>query len=81
MYIYVHIYIYRVICLMSTVFTNGPGDVGSIPGRVIPNTQKGSRVKWINLENQVRPSLHLDAAAFENGVFGSPSTKVANFTF
>ena len=25
---------------MSRVFTNGPGDQGSIPGRVIPKTQK-----------------------------------------
>ena len=25
---------------MSRVFTNGPGDRGSIPGRVIPKTQK-----------------------------------------
>ena len=25
---------------MVRVFTNGPGDLGSIPGRVIPNTQK-----------------------------------------
>ena len=25
---------------MSTVFANGPGDWGSIPGRVIPKTQK-----------------------------------------
>ena len=26
--------------LMSRLFTNGPGDRGSIPGRVIPKTQK-----------------------------------------
>ena len=26
--------------LMSRVFANGPGDQGSIPGRVIPKTQK-----------------------------------------
>ena len=26
--------------LMSRVFTKGPGDQGSIPGRVIPKTQK-----------------------------------------
>ena len=26
--------------LMSRVFANGPGDPGSIPGRVIPKTQK-----------------------------------------
>ena len=25
---------------ISTLFTNGPGDLGSIPGRVIPKTQK-----------------------------------------
>ena len=25
---------------MVRVFSNGPGDLGSIPGRVIPNTQK-----------------------------------------
>ena len=25
---------------MVRVFTNGPGDLGSIPGRVIPKTQK-----------------------------------------
>ena len=25
---------------MSRVFVNGPGDQGSIPGRVIPKTQK-----------------------------------------
>ena len=26
--------------LMSRVLSNGPGDLGSIPGRVIPKTQK-----------------------------------------
>ena len=30
----------RAINLMSRVFANGPGDRGSIPGRVIPKTQK-----------------------------------------
>ena len=25
---------------MSRVFANGPGELGSIPGRVIPKTQK-----------------------------------------
>ena len=25
---------------MTKVFTNSPGDISSIPGRVIPNTQK-----------------------------------------
>ena len=30
----------RAIGLMSRVFANGPGDQGSIPGPVIPKTQK-----------------------------------------
>ena len=30
----------RAIDQMSRMFTNGPGDRGSIPGRVIPKTQK-----------------------------------------
>ena len=28
------------IVMMVRVFANGPGDLGSIPGRVIPKTQK-----------------------------------------
>ena len=34
-YIYIHIH-----GLAVRVFANGPGDLGSIPGRVIPKTQK-----------------------------------------
>ena len=30
----------RIIGLVGRVFTNGPGDQGSIPGRVIPKTLK-----------------------------------------
>ena len=33
-------YLYWAIGLMSRVFANGPGDQGSIPGRVISKTQK-----------------------------------------
>ena len=32
--------VYRAISLLSRVFTNDPEDWGSIPGRVIPKTQK-----------------------------------------
>ena len=61
----------QAIGLMSRVFANGPGDRGSIPGQVIPKTQKcylmqpclwlsiiryGSRVKWSNAVNGVAPS-------------------------
>ena len=77
---------------MSRVFANGPGDRGSILGRVMPKTQKrylmlpyltlsiiryGSRVKWSNQGNGVAP-LHLGVVAIEKGTFGLLSTKVAN---
>ena len=39
--IYIYIYIYnRLISLASRVFANGPGDLGSISGHVIPKTLK-----------------------------------------
>ena len=56
---------------MIRVFANGPADLGSNPGRVIPKTQKWylmlacstlgiircvSRVKWSNPEKRVAPS-------------------------
>ena len=56
--------------MMVWVFANGPGDLGSIPGRVIPKTQKwylmppfltlsiiryGSRVKWSKPGKRVAP--------------------------
>ena len=28
------------VCVCVCVFANGPGDLGSIPGRIIPKTQK-----------------------------------------
>ena len=34
------IYLNRLIGLVGRVFANGPGDLGSIPGRVIPKTLK-----------------------------------------
>ena len=39
-YIYIYIYIYIDIGIMVRVFANGSGDQSSIPGRVIPKTQK-----------------------------------------
>ena len=56
---------------MGIVFANGPGDLGSIPGRIIPktlemvydtsllNTQQYEvciKGKWSNLEKGVAPS-------------------------
>ena len=31
---------YRLISLVGRVFANGPGDLGSIPGRVVPKSLK-----------------------------------------
>ena len=36
---------------MVRVFANGPGDLGSIPGRVIPKTQKKKMVLDTTLLN------------------------------
>ena len=33
-------HMYRLISLVGRVFANGPGDLGSIPGRIIPKTLK-----------------------------------------
>ena len=81
--------------LAVRVFANGPGDLGSIPGRVIPKTQKwylrppcltfsiiryGSRVKWSNPVKGVAPSPTPWCSSYRKGALGSPSTKVANFT-
>ena len=49
MYMYIYVYVCMYVCmyvyaldigLAVRVFANGPGDLGSIPGRVIPKTQK-----------------------------------------
>ena len=64
---------------MGKVLTNGPGDRGSIPSRVI--IKYVSRVSGTIQGMEYRPPLHLGVVAIEKGAFGSPSTKVANFTF
>ena len=65
--------------LAVRVFASGPGDWGSIPGRVIPKTQKmvldpslintqhykyGSRVKWSNPEKVVVPFPTLRCSSY-----------------
>ena len=87
----------RLISLVGRVFANGPGDLGSIPGRVIPKTLKmvldtillntqqyKVRIKGKEEQSWERSSalpLHLDVVAIEKGAFWLPSTTVANFTF
>ena len=66
------------------VFANGPGDLGSIPGRVIPKTLKMVLdTTLLNTQHyKVRfKGSHLGVVAIEKGAFGSPSTMVANFTY
>ena len=65
------------------MFTNGPRDLGSIPGRVIPKTRQmvldatllnthyykvQIKVKWSNPGNGVVPSLHLSVVAIERSL-------------
>ena len=76
------------------MFANGPGDLGSIPGRVIPKTLKmvldtsllDTQQYKIHTKGKVEQSrerssalpLHLVVVAIEKGAFWSPSTMVAN---
>ena len=81
---------------MVRVFANGPGDLGSIPGRVIPKTLKmvldttllNTQHYKVRFKGKVEQSWEWSSAlpytlvlAIEKGAFGSPSTMVANFTF
>ena len=82
--------------MMVRVFANGTGDLCSIPGGVIPKTQKmvldaslfntqhyKVRIKGKVEQSRERSSapLHLGVETIEKGAFGSPSTNVANFTY
>ena len=81
---------------MSWAFTNGPGEWGSIPGRVIPKTQNivldaallNTQHYKVRIKGYVEQSmdwsralLHTSVVAIEKGAFGSPSTKVTNSTY
>ena len=73
---------------MGRVFANAPGDLGSIPGRVIPKTLKmvldtsllNTQQYKVHIKGK-RPPLHLGVVAIKKGAFWLPSTTVANFTF
>ena len=74
------------------MFTNGPEDWGSIPGRVIPKTQKivldaallSTQHYKVNIKGKVEQSRELSSAlpytpgvvAIEKRTLGSSSTKV-----
>ena len=76
--------------LIPRVFINGPGDLGSTPGRVLPKTQKtvldasllNTQQYKVGIKGKVEQSrvrhstlLHLGVVAIEKGAFGSPSTR------
>ena len=78
------------------MFANGPGDLGSIPGRDIPKTFKmvfdtslfNTQQYKVCIKGKVKqskgkklpPPPYLGIVAIEKGAFWSPSTMVANFT-
>ena len=81
---------------MGRVFTSGPRDRGSIPGRVIPKAQKivldasllnTQHYKGIkgkveqSREGSNTPPQHLCVVANEKGAFGSPLTMVSQLYF
>ena len=79
---------------MNRVFANGPGDLSSISGQVIPKTQKmllnaallNIQHYKLHIKGKVKQSrelsstLNLGVVAIEKGAFGSLSTKVTNCT-
>ena len=79
---------------MGRVFANGPGDLVSIPGRIIPKTLKmvldtsllNTQQYKVRIKSEVEQSrersiaLHLCVVAIEKGAFWSPSITVASFT-
>ena len=86
----------RLIGLLGRVFANGLGELGSIPGRIIPKTQKmvldtsllNIQQYKVCIKSKVKQSRERSSTlpynsvvAFEKGAFWPPSTKVANFTY
>ena len=78
---------------MSREFANGPGDWGSIPGRVIPKAQKmvldaallNNQHYKVGKKGKVKQfreksSAHLGVVAIEKRAFEWSLTKVTNFT-
>ena len=79
---------------MVRVFTNGPGDRGSIPGQVMPKTQKmvldvsllNTHHYKVQIKSKLGQSWERSSAlsctlvAIEKGDFESPLTTVTNFT-
>ena len=71
------------------MFVNGPGDLGSIPDRVIPKTLKmvldtsllNTQQYKLRIEGNVEHSWERISCYWKKGAFWLPSTTVANFTY
>ena len=64
--------------LMSTVFTNGLGDLGSIPGWIIPKTQKMVLdAALLNTQHKVR--IKGKWSNPEDGVVPSPTPRCSSY--
>ena len=82
---------------MGRVFANGLGDLGSIPGHVVPKTLKmvldtsllTLQQYNVRIKGKVEQSREMSCTlpytsvfvAIEKGAFWSPLTTVANFTY
>ena len=75
---------------MVRVFTNGSGELGSIPGQLIPKTQKmvlhasllNTQYYKVRAKGKVeRPPLYLGVVAIEKGAFGSPAPTVVKLLY
>ena len=83
------LFFYWPIGLMSRVFANDPGDRGSIPGRVIPKTQKmvldatllSSQHYKVLIKGKVEQPRERSNTLPYTSVEKGALTKVANFTY
>ena len=62
---------------MGRVFANGPGDWGSIPGGVMPNTQK--MVLDTSLLNIIRYVSRVKLSNLGKGVVPSPTPRCSSY--
>ena len=76
----------RAICQISSVFANGLGDRGSIPGRVIPKSQKKKKKKkkWYLMQpfstlSNIRYVSRVKRSNPENRVVPSPTPRCGSY--
>ncbi len=68
-------------CLRSRVFANGPGDLGSIPGQVIPKTLKMVLDTSLLNTQQYKVRIKGKVEQFRERSRALPYTSLSYFTF